>query len=268
MVLTDSAVARLRDACLQHIGIDILDYRPEHALPRLEALAAVQPHGLDDLCESLAYDPTMRAEVTAALTVATSQFFRDPVRFDFLRQQILPGLVPEGAPLRVWSAGCGDGAEPFSLAMLVCSGAQNVPCTVLGTDIHAPALDRARAGGPYGRSHLPSEAPWLPERRLRWNRLGATVPDEIRSRVDFARHDLLREQPPGKFNLIAARNVLIYFSNDARRRALEKLHSALVPGGVLFLGESEVPDRTLSGRLEPLAPCFYTRLDAGAAVAA
>lgn len=268
MVLTEFAVGRVRDACLQHIGIDILDYRPEHALPRLEALAAVQPHGLDDLCASLANDPAMRAEVTAALTVATSQFFRDPVRFDFLRRQILPGLVREGAPLRVWSAGCGDGAEPFSLAMLVCSGSPDVRCTVLGTDIHAPALRRARAGGPYNRSHLASEAPWLPERDLRWNRLGGTVPDALRARVDFARHDLLRDPPPGKFNFIAARNVLIYFSDDARRRALEKLHSALVPGGVLFLGESEVPDRTLSGRLEPLAPCFYARLDAGVAVAA
>ena len=268
MGLTDSAVERVRDACLQHIGIDILDYRPEHALPRLEALAAVQPRGLDDLCESLAYDPGMRAEVTAALTVAASQFFRDPVRFDFLRRHILPGLVHEGAPLRIWSAGCGDGAEPFSIAILVRSTSESARCSVLGTDIHEPALARARAGGPYGRSHTAATVPELREKHFRWDRLGATVREETRSWVDFARHDLLREPPPGEFDLIAARNVLIYFSGDARRRALERLHSALMPGGVLFLGESEVPDRALRGRLEPLAPCFYTRLDAGAVVAA
>ncbi|HVE63324.1 MAG TPA: CheR family methyltransferase [Mycobacteriales bacterium] len=191
------------------------------------------------------------AEMQALLnevTIQETHFFRNPPQFRALREHVLPALVKAAAAdhrrLRIWSAGCSTGEEPYSIAMLV---SELLPCLdgwdiqIVATDISTRALDAARAGRYSARSLGVAD----PADVARWFfRDGAeyVVRPEVRELVDFRRHNLVTDPPPFEgdaIDLILCRNVTIYFGRDTTRALMTRLHDRLVDGGYLFLGHSE-----------------------------
>ena len=201
---------------------------------------------LNDLCVRLRTAPTeeLRRKVVESMTTHETLFFRDPAVFEALQAELLPALMKarqEANTLRIWSAACSSGQEPYSLAMaLLEAGVGNWKIEIVGTDLSARILERAAAG-----RFLQIEVNrGLPARLLvkYFTRAGADwqLKDEVRRMVRFIPVDLRRTtRGLGLFDLVLCRNVLIYFDDADRKRVLAGIASVLRPGGFLVLGASE-----------------------------
>jgi chemotaxis protein methyltransferase CheR len=185
------------------------------------------------------------------LTTNETHFFREPKHFDFLRQHILSVRKP-GKSLRIWSAACSSGEEPYSIAMLLDEQLGNTPWEIIASDLSMRVLEKARIGH-YSMERM-SE---IPKRYLTSYCLKGTgsqkgtllVGKELRGRVRFLQHNLT-EAPPklGEFDVIFLRNVMIYFDMETKRQVVKHLLSTLRPSGYFLVGHSE----TLNGVTEDL----------------
>jgi chemotaxis methyl-accepting protein methylase len=241
----------------QRTGLDLTPYRQATIHRRIRnRMISVGVATVEDYFSVLEAQPAETGPLVDRLTIKVSRFYRNGETFDLLRSRVLPSLaaIRQGAPLRIWCAGCGHGEEPYTFAMLLAEGGW--PGHIEGTDVDAPALERARAGiySADAFGELPRE---LLERYLVPIRSGPVpvwrVADEVRARVRFSRHDLTAGAPPsavGSLNLVSCRNVLIYLRPAAQDQALDVLLRPLEPGGVLCLGEAEWPSPPVAGGLE------------------
>ena len=234
-------------------GIDFSGYRRATIERRLlNRMVAARAASAAEYLHGLRASDGETDRLIATLTVKVSRFFRNAAVFDTLRDVVLPDLRTRfpGEALRLWSAGCGQGEEAYTLAMLL----GDTRGDVLGTDVDGSAL-AAAAGGRYPDRALHELPAALVAAFVEGAGPGTVaVRDAVRRRVRFAFHDLAAaERPPagGPFHLVCCRNVVIYFDPVLQRRAMRLLVDSLRPGGVLCLGEAEW-EADLAGVLEPI----------------
>ncbi|HEY6252077.1 MAG TPA: protein-glutamate O-methyltransferase CheR [Candidatus Angelobacter sp.] len=215
--------------------------------------------------------PEERIQMLNAISTNETHFFREPQHFELLRSSIFPRWKLEAATgsrkrkIRVWSAGCSTGQEPYSLAMVLLdhfSAASGWQIEIMATDISTRALEIA------GKAIWPAEkAAEIPRPYLKTFMLrGIADQDgrikagpEIRSLIQFFRLNLNERAYPlaGKFDLIFCRNVLIYFDLNSRERAHRRLANFLAPDGYFFVGHAETL-HTMSSSLATVIPTVYT----------
>ena len=178
------------------------------------------------------------------LLINVTELFRDPPAWEILRHEILPPIlkrIKPGHSFRAWSAGCASGEEAYSIAMLLWEyfGAriQDYDVKIYATDIDDDALNTARRGE-YSMDAVRRLRPEWREKYFHGKGL-LRVNREIRRLVIFGRSNLGQDAPISHVNLLVCRNVLIYFDSDPQKQILTRLHYALEPGGILFLGKSE-----------------------------
>jgi chemotaxis protein methyltransferase CheR len=206
-------------------------------LPRcLEEAALDAGRPIGSYVASLARDEHALQQLVDRVTIQESRFFRDEGQFETLARDVLPGV----APGVIWSAGCANGQEPWSLAITLLESGRT-DCSILATDISTAALRRAEEG-----RYLARELRGLsPERRDRWfvaRSGGFEVGPEARRLVRFAHHNLAAGAvpfPAGRCPVVFCRNVIIYFPDDEITALLGRIAAGLGPGGLLFLGYSE-----------------------------
>lgn len=230
--------ALLRDEC----GLTLADGIRGSLGPSVTAAAAGLGLPLDAFLRRLgAHDARAIAALVDHAVVAETYFFRHPEHFRVLADRLLPALA-DRASLRIWSAGCASGEEPYSLAIaLLEAGRAPGADLVLGTDVSERLLARARVGR-YGRWSFRHLAPALLERYFRAGEETFAVAERVRRAVTFRRHNLVAEPPPlPDCDLIVCRNVLIYFAPELARRVLAGFVDALRPGGALLVGPAETP---------------------------
>lgn len=240
----DSILAVLRE----RTGCDFSGYRPATIYRRvLNRMISVGAETLGEYLSLLATTEEEGLRLLDRVTIKVSRFYRNRPTFEILRRQLIPALADArgGAPVRVWSAGCGCGEEAYSLAMLL--EESGGPGSVEASDIDPTAITAARIGmyPAEAVAELPAE---LIARYLEPARVGAVagyrVRDALRRRVRFSLHDLTSARPapgPGKFDLVCCRNVLIYLQRDLQAQTLRRVARALDTGGHLCLGEAEWP---------------------------
>ncbi|ABS24681.1 protein-glutamate O-methyltransferase CheR [Anaeromyxobacter sp. Fw109-5] len=194
-----------------------------------------------------ARDARCVAELVEAAVVGETYFFRHPEQLEVVRQLVLE-RAPRERPLRIWSAGCATGEEPYTLAMLLRdAGRAGCRDRILATDVSVRALAVA-AEATYGPWSLRRLDPVARARHLAGEMPVVRVREEVRAAVELRRHNLFSEPaPPGPFDLVVCRNVLIYFDPETARAIAARLLEAVAPGGFLLLGPVEVP---LAERLE------------------
>jgi chemotaxis protein methyltransferase CheR len=186
----------------------------------------------------VAREPLAVAALVEHAAVMETAFWRHPEQLLAVARE----AAPRPGPLRIWSAGCATGEEPYSVAIaLLEAGRRGAGDTILATDLSARALDAARAAT-YGDRALRRLPPDVAERWLEpgtWRR----VAPEARALVDFERHNLVRDHAPAiaPFDVVLCRNVLIYFAPETAAAVLQRLAGALAPGGLLVLGPVELP---------------------------
>ena len=250
----------------QLCGIDLFQYRPGQMERRLRSFASRGGHGdLDGYLTALKRDVAARSAFLDHMTINVSELFRNPERFDELETRFIPDLLEasKGRGLRVWSAGCSYGAEPYTLAILLKEAGPRLVHELVATDIDETILARAREGyfTDADLQHV------TPARRERWfdrqpdGRV--RVKSELRAMVRFSKLDLLKDPYPRTRDLILCRNVVIYFNEDAKERIYERFFQVLQPGGTLFVGSTErVNDAARLGWERP-STFFYRKPAAG-----
>lgn len=186
--------------------------------------------------------PDLLEAVVESLTTNETSWFRDSQPFQALVDHVVPTLRAEAlvpGSLRVWSAACSSGQEPYSIAMQLAEHVPDVDVRILATDLSGTMVERARAGR-YSQLEVNRG---LPAAMLvkHFARVGTEweVAAGVRSRVTFQRHNLLDTPPAGPFDVIFLRNVLIYFDLATKREVLARARRALRPGGFLLLGAAE-----------------------------
>jgi chemotaxis protein methyltransferase CheR len=209
------------------------------------------------LIERACVEPGLFDDLVSEFAVTETYFFRDLAQLEAIRRVVLPGLAGRRRPdeLRIWSAGCATGEEAYSIAILLEQEGLAGRGKVLATDLSRRALATARKGVYPDRSFRGGRADVAPlyfERNGdRWRAV-----ERLRRRIRFEQHNLTAEPPPGPFDLIVCRNVLIYFADAEIRRIAARLHDCLAPGGWLVLGPSDPP-------LWQLAPYEVVLTDGG-----
>jgi chemotaxis protein methyltransferase CheR len=242
-----------------HLGIDLESYKPQQVWRRVTSFARLHGYaGASDLRPHLATDPGLRAALRDNLTINVSEFFRDGRHWAELERRFLRPALLAGRPLRIWSAGCSTGFEPFSIAMLAWDVVPQPSVRITATDIDEMALERTRAAH-FSEGELASLSSDRRKYLIR-DAGGWVVRPDLRQVVEIRRHDLTREPPPGRFDLIVCRNVLIYFTEATKDRAYTGFEQALRPGGMLFVGATEILTRPDRHRLRSVAPCLYERI--------
>jgi len=220
---------------------------------------------LDDYLDLLRDDPTERTSLLQDLMISVTEFFRDADAFAALRSLVIDPLVEAASSrdrIRVWVPGCATGEEVYSIGMEILDAVDrrgiHPTVQVFATDIDREALAFARAAV-YTHDHVRNIEP---ERLQRYFRelpgKGYQVGSRLRDLVSFAVHDLTKDPPFSRMDMVSCRNVLIYLKTDSQRHTLELLHFALATEGHLFLGTSETtgPCRELFSTVSTSQPIF------------
>lgn len=238
----DRAWLSFRRALERAIGVPLEQYKEPQMKRRLASVMTRK--GLADWAQfeqRIAQDAALLEQVRDTLTINVSEFFRQPERFRELRDTWLPRLLEERSHLKIWSAGCSIGCEPYSLAMVLKEVDPRGTHSILATDVDMPVLQRAREGKGYFPAEIRSVPPELVKKHF-VEEAGGTfaVTDDIRRSVTFRRHDLLSDRYPGDLDVILCRNVVIYFTDEAKAHIYQGFAQALRPSGLLFVGGSEM----------------------------
>lgn len=195
-------------------------------------------------------DQVFLDKITEKITTHETRFFRDESIFDALVMQIVPEWLEKnainrlnltGQKLKIWSAACSTGQEPYSLQMMISEKMPDIAniTQILGTDISRETVERAQKGV-YSRFEVERGLPpALLEKYFVQNGNQYSISENIKSHTTFKKHNLITEAFPGPFDVIFCRNVAIYFEAEARKKIYENLRNALRPDGVLILGSSE-----------------------------
>jgi two-component system, chemotaxis family, CheB/CheR fusion protein len=232
----------LQSAC----GVDFTFYKKSTIERRIVRRMAL--HRLESMRDYVKFVERKREEVDALfeeILIHVTGFFREPEVFLALQSQVLPELLaakPAGEPFRIWVPGCSTGEEAYSIAICLIESLDNraagTPIQIFATDVSEAAIEKARAGV-YSEDELGKLAP----ERLRrfFTRVNGRyeINKTVREICVFARHDLTKDPPFSKLDLISCRNVLIYFEPVLQKKVLAFLHYALKGTGVLLLGKSE-----------------------------
>lgn len=232
-------------------------YRPETLLRRLpaclRALRARTPAQARCLLEQ---NRELLPVALDAMLVGVTWFFRDVGVFDMLREYVLPALAEGRRGLHVWSVGCSEGAELYSVALLLAERRRLDASYLLGTDCRPEAIRRARAGlfDAEAIKHVP---PDLLGRYFLRQPGGWQVVPSVQAALHWRTADVLATVEPGVWDLILCRNTTMYLKAEATALLWQEFESLLRPGGVLVLGKAERP--VGAGRLSLLGPCLYRR---------
>jgi chemotaxis protein methyltransferase CheR len=243
-------------------GLRLNDYKPDQMRRRIATLAS------QSKCESFLTDFAMLERDSTSLgafldhvTINVTELFRNPKIFETLPKHLNPMLqANKSSTLTVWSAGCSYGAEAYSLAILLTEMKLDRQIKIKGTDIDLSVLAKANSPS-FSDADMVNVSP---ARRSAYfmtlDNISYMPSAKLRNLIQFSRHDLLADSYPAEqYDLIVCRNVLIYFTNEAKTRIFQGMLQALKPGGILFVGGTEsITDHTKIG-YELLEPFFYKR---------
>ena len=231
---------------MSHTGHDFRHYKRATVLRRIERRLQVRAvHSLPEYRDLLESDPAEHKALLGDMLIGVTNFFRDRESFEALERDVIPELFKDkhaGDEVRAWVAACATGEEAYSLAMLMADQAelmdQPPSFQVFASDIDDQAIDSARSGT-YPASIITDVAPARLRQYFNKEDDRYRIRKSLRDRILFASHNLLRDPPFSRLDMISCRNLLIYLNRDVQVRVLQMFHFALKPGGYLFLGSSE-----------------------------
>lgn len=187
-----------------------------------------------------------------------TQFFRDTNQWKNLRELVLPDLIRHSAALKLWSAGCSSGQEPYSLAIMMSEYFPRTRFSILATDIDVNVLRQAQTGL-YKQPDFVSTPPELQAKYFTAAGDNYQVSDAIKRDVTFRKQNLLTDRFDTQFDLIACRNVVIYFTEEAKEMLYTKFAASLKSGGILFTGSTEHLFGLGHLGLKPVSSFFYRK---------
>lgn len=243
------------------VPINLQCYKPKQMERRIRDFA--RAHRAPDLVSFAAMlrrNRELLREFELHITINVSEFYRNTEAFDYLVRHVIAPLRARSTPVRVWSAGCSGGAEPYTIAMLLLDAMPGRLHSILATDIDRAMLEKAKSGAGYASDEVRGLPARLRDKYLVHDDATFRVSDVLLRIVHVDRHDLLRGTLRQTFDVIVCRNVVIYFTDEAKTGLYHKFAAALEPGGTLFIGATETIGRPSDYSLQYVAPCFYQKV--------
>jgi two-component system, chemotaxis family, CheB/CheR fusion protein len=271
----DVSVTAILRLLRDEYGIDFSHYKTSTVTRRIERRLALNRSGdLAAYIDALRADPRELNSLYEDLLIGVTRFFRDDAAFQALEERIIPEIIdraqkeePDGV-IRVWVPGCATGQEAYSIAMLLheqlAVRRRAVNVKILATDVHKSSLEVASAGV-YAAEQVAGISPQRLERFFTLKPNGYQISQTLRESIVFAPHNLIRDAPFTRLDLVACRNLLIYFQPATQKTVLTLFHFALRTGGFMFLGSSESPGGLLDefDTIDEHAKIYRKRRDIG-----
>lgn len=241
-------------------GIDLSLYKEAQMKRRLTSLREKRGfHNFQTYFDQLEKDKDLKNEFFDRITINVSEFFRNPNRWQYLDETLIPMILSENRRPRFWSAACSTGEEPYTLAMLLSKHMRLEQVDILATDIDDNAMDQAKTGVYSDRVIKEVPANLLTKYFTKVNN-SYVIDAEIKRCVTFKKHNLLADVFPSQMDLIICRNVMIYFTDEAKDKLYYKFSNALRPGGYFFVGSTEQIFQPNKYHFESVAPFFYKKI--------
>lgn len=221
-------------------SIDLNAYKEQQMKRRIDTLISRNKiSGYEDFVKALKADKELFEEFVSYLTINVSEFYRNPEQWELMDKQFIPMLIEKfGKNLKIWSAACSTGDEPYSLVMALSRHLPLNQIKIIATDIDKQILTQAKVGI-YNEKSIASVPKDLRDKYFTKIGNSYQISNEIKSRVDFRQHNLIKDPYPDKCDFIICRNVLIYFTEEAKDDVFRKFCKSLKTGGFLFIGSTE-----------------------------
>lgn len=220
--------------------IDLNAYKENQMKRRIDNLLTKRKMtGYDKYVQALKTDKALFEEFINHITINVSEFYRNPEQWKLLRQDIIPELIKNfGKTLKVWSAACSTGDEPYSLVMALSEFIPLNQIRIYATDLDKHVIEKAKMGL-YNDKSIATVPPDM--KKKYFTKIGPSykIADEIKARVTFKEHNLLKDIYPSDYHMIVCRNVLIYFTEEAKVDVFKKFNKSLAKNGILFIGNTE-----------------------------
>ena len=220
--------------------IDLNAYKEKQMKRRIDTLISRRGiTGYDNYVKALKTDAEIFDEFINYITINVSEFYRNPDQWEYMDKTIFPELISRfGQTLRIWSAACSTGDEPYSLVMAL---SRHIPLNkirIYATDLDKTVIAKAKVGLYDAKSLAGVPADF---KKKYFTQVGPSfkISDEIKSRVEFHEHNLLKDPYKKDYHMIVCRNVLIYFTDEAKDEVFRKFYQSIMPGGFLFIGSTE-----------------------------
>ena len=265
---TQESARKLFTLVKNKTGLDLLAYKTESITRRI--IRRISICGIESLAEYLKYienNPSELNQLSADMLISVTKFFRDSDVFKRLSETVLPGIIKEAKshPIRVWIPACATGEEAYTLSILfeeefLKSGLPQNNLKFFATDLNNTSLSFA-SRGLYPRSSVAGIPAHLLEKYFLPIGKSYQVVKSIREQIIFAKHNILKDPPFTRLDLVSCRNLLIYLNPAAQTRLLSSIHYALRPGGVLVIGQSESTGELNSefGTIDPKTHIFFKK---------
>lgn len=214
----------------------------------------------EDYFKGIKTDEKLLRSFVSYLTINVSEFYRNPNQWELFEKDMIPYLQGKfGSRLNIWSAACSTGDEPYTIAMIL---ARHLPLNKIrihATDIDEDVLAFAKEGFYSARSleRLPKD---LLNKHFEKQDAGYQIKDDIKACVEFKKHNLLEDRYPAGMHMIVCRNVVIYFTDEAKDKVYRQFNKTLAPGGVLFIGSTEQIIHAKDIGFEAVDSFFYQKL--------
>lgn len=220
--------------------IDLSSYKEKQMKRRIDTLIAKNNIvGYDAYVKAIQKDKELFEGFVNYLTINVSEFYRNSEQWQILDKEVFPNLISKyGKNLKIWSAACSTGDEPYSLVMALSRHLPLSNIKIVATDIDKQVIAKAKVGL-YNEKSIANVPKDLKDKYF--TKVGASyqISEEIKKRVEFKQHNLLKDAYPSGCHLIVCRNVLIYFTEEAKQDIYKMFNSALISKGILFIGSTE-----------------------------
>lgn len=231
---------KFKDDVFKLTKIDLDAYKERQMKRRIDTLINKNNiKSYDEYVNTIKTNKALFEEFVNYLTINVSEFYRNPEQWELLDKEVFPRLIQKyGKNLKIWSAACSTGDEPYSLVMALSKFLPLNQIKIFATDIDNQVIAKAKVGLYNAKSiaAVPDEF-----KKKYFTQVGQSyqIADEIKARVEFKQHNLLKDPYPTGCHLIVCRNVLIYFTEEAKEEIYKKFNDSLVKEGVLFIGSTE-----------------------------
>ena len=241
------------------LNINLNAYKPEQLNRRIGSLMSrIGIDSLEEYKRILSTDKEQRERFLDFITINVTEFFRNPELF-FELQGVLKDYAKDNINLKIWSAACSIGCEPYSIAMIIKEIAPNIRANIIATDIDKNILKRAKKGE-YLSVEMKNVNEFYKSRYFNKVNDRFLIDNKIKTMVTFKSHDLIVDSYENGFDLIVCRNVIIYFKNEVKQEIFKKFSNSLKKGGLLFVGATESIYNYKEYNLEKVSTFIYKRV--------
>ncbi|NTV89359.1 MAG: protein-glutamate O-methyltransferase CheR [Clostridiales bacterium] len=240
-------------------SINLSYYKEKQMKRRIDSL--IKKNGFDlyeDYVKALKSNTTLFNEFINYLTINVSEFYRNPEQWEVLKNDIFPMLLKKNRKLKIWSAACSTGDEPYTLVMVLNNFVPLNEISIYATDIDKEALRKAK-NGVYSEKSLEKLPKEYLTKHFTKNGDSYIVNNDVKSRVEFVPHNLLKDEYQTNCDLIVCRNVLIYFTEEAKANVYNGFSKSLKTDGVLFIGSTEQIIMASKYNLNSTKTFFYVK---------